>query len=207
MEKNMGRIAILLLLILTLLGGAAVWFDFLGVIDIKTTLAPVYRIPIVARLTGARARTQEPLPADAFLDIDAERLAVRLEALELRESEMDNQEAAMTARRMELEQVAAELEERQKMLDEQERSLAAAREAVTARDRNVDQIARYLNGMPPDAAVGILNAMQDQDAIDVIRKVEEIAQAAGTASIVSYWFSLMDSARAAELQRKMAARP
>jgi flagellar protein FlbB len=49
--------------------------------------------------------------------------------------------------------------------------------------------------------------MDDQDAIDVFRKTEEIAQAEGTSSIVSYWLSLMPSERAAELQRKRAGRP
>jgi flagellar protein FlbB len=55
--------------------------------------------------------------------------------------------------------------------------------------------------------VGIISAMDDQDVIDVLRKTEEIAQAEGTSSIVSYWLSLMDPKRAADLQRKMASRP
>jgi flagellar protein FlbB len=61
--------------------------------------------------------------------------------------------------------------------------------------------------MPPQNAVGILAALDDQDAIDVLRKTEEIARAEGTTSVVAYWLSLMDPARAAELQRKMAGRP
>jgi flagellar protein FlbB len=61
--------------------------------------------------------------------------------------------------------------------------------------------------MPPASAVEIINRMNDQDAIDVLRKTEEIAQAEGTASIVSFWLSLMPPDRAAELQRKMAGRP
>jgi flagellar protein FlbB len=207
MAKMLGRVVVLVLLILILLAGAAVWFDYLGVIDIKTPLAAIYRIPFVARITGVQPRSQEPLPPDAFLDLDAERLAVRLEALDLRSREMDNQETAITSRRAELEQMAAELEERQKMLDERELSLEARQNEAESYDRNIDQLARYLNGMPPGDAVGILNQTEDQKAIDIIRKVEEIALADGTTSIVSYWFSLMDPVRAAELQRKMAARP
>jgi flagellar protein FlbB len=207
MAKIWGRVIVLILLIFILLAGSAIWFDFLGVIDIKTPLAGIYRIPFVARITGIQPRLQEPLPPDAFLDLDAERLAVRLEALDLRSSEMDNQETAIVARQAELEQMAAELEERQRMLDERETSLEARQNEAESYDRNIDQLARYLNGMPPVDAVGILNQTEDQKAIDIIRKVEEIAQASGTASIVSYWFSLMEPARAAELQRKMASRP
>jgi flagellar protein FlbB len=207
MAKIWGRVTVLVLLIIILLAGAAIWFDYLGVIDIKTSLAWVYRIPFVARITGIEARTQEPLSPDAFLNLDAERLAVRLESLDLRSAELDNQEAANAARQAEIEQWAAEIEERQRMLDEAEQSLEARRNETDSYDGNVDRIARNLSSMPPVAAVGILNQMEDQFAIDIIRKVEEIAQAAGTVSIVSYWFSLMQPARAAELQRKMASRP
>jgi flagellar protein FlbB len=207
MAKIWGRVIVLVLLIIILLAGAAIWFDYLGVIDIKTTLAWVYRIPFVERITGVQARSQEPLSPDAYLNLDAERLAVRLEALDLRSSEMNNQETVIAARQAELEQMAAELEERQRMLDEQEQSLQTRQAEAGSYDRNVDQIAQFLTGMPPLDAVGILNETDDQYAIDLIRKVEEIAQAAGTASPVSYWFSLMVPVRAAELQRKMAVSP
>jgi flagellar protein FlbB len=49
--------------------------------------------------------------------------------------------------------------------------------------------------------------MNDQDAIDVLRMTETIAQAEGTTSVVAYWLSLMPPERAAELQRKMTGRP
>jgi flagellar protein FlbB len=207
MAKIWGRVVVLILLIFILLAGAAIWFDYLGVIDIKTTFAWIYRIPFVTKITGVQPRSQEPLPSNAFLDLDQERIEVRLEALELRSDEMDNRESTIAAREAELEQISAELEERQRMLDEREQSMGARQSETESYDRNIDQVARFLNSMPPAAAVGILNETEDQKAIDIIRKVEEIAQASGTASIVSYWFSLMEPARAAELQRKMASRP
>jgi flagellar protein FlbB len=107
----------------------------------------------------------------------------------------------------EIEQMAQDLVDRQKALDERENSFNAMTEDADIRSRNIEQNARYLTGMPPDNAVAIIAAMSDQDAIDVFRKTEEIAQAEGTTSIVSYWLSLMPSDRAAELQRKMAGRP
>jgi flagellar protein FlbB len=195
------------LLIVILLAGGLVWFDYLGVIDIKTTLAPVYRIPFVQRITGVDPRSQEPIDPSAFLNLDEERLAVRLEALSLRESEIDNLELDITSRQGEIEQMAAELEERQRSLDEREQSMNALSEAANSRDAAVTQTALYLNGMPPAAAVNILNEMGDQDAIEVLRKVEEIARAQGATSLVSFWFSQMPAARVAELQRKMASRP
>jgi flagellar protein FlbB len=121
--------------------------------------------------------------------------------------EMDTRQRDLDNRFGEIVQMAQELEEIQNALDERENSLRASRLDAENRDRNVEQNARYLTGMPPQNAVGIIAALDDQDAIDVIRKTEEIARAEGTASIVSFWFSLMDPARAAELQRKMAGRP
>jgi flagellar protein FlbB len=199
-----GRTIVLLLLIAILAGGGIIWFDYLNIIDAKTILAPVYnRLPFL----GKPGRSQPAETPEEFLNLDAERLAVRLEALELRGMEMDTRQRDLDSRYGEIEQMAQELEDRQKSLDERENSLTAQAADAENKDRNVEQQARYLNGMPPERAVGIINAMDDQLAIDVLRKTEEIAQAEGTTSIVSYWMSLMDSKRAAELQRKMAGRP
>ncbi|GHV91515.1 flagellar protein FlbB [Spirochaetia bacterium] len=197
----MGRVIVLIVLILVLAGGGIVWFDYLNVIDAKTVLAPVYR------LIGREGRTRTEIPVDEPLSLDAERLALRLEAIELQNRELDNERQQIQSRYGEIEQMAQELEERQKALDERENSFNALVRETETKDRNVDQNARYLTGMNPDQAVGILAAMDDQDVIDVFRKTEEIAQAEGAASLVSVWLSRLPPARAAELQRKMAGRP
>ncbi|MCL2175754.1 MAG: flagellar protein FlbB [Treponema sp.] len=200
----LGRAIVLLLLIGILSVGAVIWFDFLNVIDAKTVLAPIYKyIPFIP----GEGRSQPKIADDELINLDAERLAIRLEALELRNMELDTQQRDLDNRYGEIAQMAQELEERQNALDERENSLSAQRLDAENKDRNVEQNARYLTGMPPVNAVNILAALDDQDAIDIIRKTEEIARAEGTASIVSFWFSLMDPKRAAELQRKMSGRP
>ncbi|GHV69941.1 flagellar protein FlbB [Spirochaetia bacterium] len=196
-----GRIIVLLLLILVLAVGGVVWFDYLNIIDAKTVLAPVYR------LIGREGRTQDKTPDEEILSLDAERLAMRLEALDLRNLELDQMEQDIQNRRGEIEQMAQELEDRQKAVEEQENSLRARVTDAEIINRNVEQSARYLTSMPPDAAVGIISAMDDQLIINVFRKTEEIAQQEGNASLVSVWMSRLDPARAAELQRKMVARP
>jgi flagellar protein FlbB len=192
---------LLLLLIVILAGGGLVWFDYLNVIDAKAILTPVYR------LIGLGGRSQPAASGDEPLSLDAERLAVRLEALDLRNMEMEQKEQELNSRQDQIEQMAQELEERQKALDERENSFNQQIEDADIRARSVEQNARYLTGMPPANAVEIINRMNDQDAIDVLRKTEEIARAEETTSIVSYWLSLMPPERAAELQRKMALRP
>jgi flagellar protein FlbB len=199
--RILGRVIVLLILIVALAGAGLVWFDYLNVFDAKAVLSPIYR------RIGLEPRSQGAQGEDEILSLDAERLAVRLEAQELRSMELDQREADILTRQGEIEQMAGELEERQKALDERENSINAQREDAENKQKNVEQYARYLNGMPPERAVGIITAMNDQDAIDVLRMTETIAQTEGTTSIVAYWLSLMPPERAAELQRKMTGRP
>ncbi|MDR1837833.1 MAG: flagellar protein FlbB [Treponema sp.] len=199
-----GRAIILLLLIIVLAVGGIIWFDFLNVIDAKSVLAPVYKyIPFISG-EGRSQPSQEP---DDLINLDAERLAIRLIALDLQEQELGLQKRDFDTRYGEIERMAQELEIREKALEDWQNTLNAQVAFAEDMNRNVEQNARYLTGMPPQNAVNIIAALDDQDAIDVLRKTEEIAQAEGTTSVVAYWFSLMDPVRAAELQRKMAGRP
>ncbi|MDR2470752.1 MAG: flagellar protein FlbB [Treponema sp.] len=199
-----GRIIVLLILILVLAGGGLVWFDYLNVIDAKTALAPVLR------LVGREPRTSGELGPDDFINLDAERLAVILEAQSLRELDMDRREEEIAAKDAEVNQKAQDLEERQKALEDQEKSINEARENAENVSRNVEGISQSLTNMPPERAVAIITEMNDQLAISVLRKTEELAQQNGTASLVPTWLMLMaatreGAAKAAELQRKMAA--
>jgi flagellar protein FlbB len=200
-----GRSLVILLLIIILSVGGIFWFDYLNVIDAKDLLAPIYKyIPFIP----GEGRTQSKIqPEEIPLNLDAERLAIRLEALDLRSMEMDMRQNEMDAKYGEIINMAQEIELRQKALEEWEITLKAMTADAENKDRNVEQFARYLTGMPPASAVGIIEMMDDQSAIDILRKTEEIAQSEGTRSIVAFWLSQMDSAKAAELERKMAGRP
>jgi len=200
----LGRSIVLLLLIAILVAGGIIWFDYLNIIDAKTVLAPFYKyIPFLP----GEGRTQPKTAEGEIINLDAERLAIRLEALEFEKMELAVFKQDLDTRSGEIEQMDQVLKEREKAVEDQEKSLTEQSADAENKDRNVEQNARYLTGMPPRNAVGILAALDDQDAIDVLRKTEEIARAEGTTSVVAYWFSLMEPARAAELQRKMAGRP
>jgi flagellar protein FlbB len=202
----------MIFLILILVSGGLIWFDYLNVIDAKNVTGPIFDflrpLPFIGRLMPSGAgRTQPLFPDEEIFNLDAERFAVRMEALELRNMEIDKQELDMRSRMGQIEQMAQELEERQKALDERENSFNALLSDAEIKDRTVEQNAINLTSMPPQRAVGILAAMDDQDVIDVLRKTDELAQASGSQSIVPYWLSLMDSQRAAEISRKMVSRP
>ncbi|MCL2609323.1 MAG: flagellar protein FlbB [Treponema sp.] len=196
-----GKILALLLLILVLVVGGIFWFDYLNVIDAKTLLAPVYR------LAGLQPRAQSLLAGDEPLSLDAERYRTLLSALDLRRAELDTREQDIDLRMIQVEQMVQEIEARQRMLDDRENSLRALAADAENRDKNVEQNARYLSGMPPANAVGIIAGLPDQLVIDVFRMTERIAREEGALSLVSVWLSLMDPARAADIQRRMAASP
>jgi flagellar protein FlbB len=197
----LGRVIVLLLLIIILAAGGIVWFDYLNIIDAKTLMAPALQ------LVGLAPRSQPEIPEDALISLDAERLAVRIEALELRNLELDQREETIASEEGRILQMSQELEDRQKALDDRENSIIIKEQETDARNANIEAIARNLIGMPPENAVAILAQTNDQDAIDILRMTEAISASEGTASIVPYWMSLLPPEQAAELQRKMAGKP
>lgn len=198
---TIGRVFVLLILILVLATGGILWFDYLGILQSRHIFAPVYS------LFGLNPRTGvSTLPVDDG-DLDADRIAKRLQAIELRSQELDLREEGLVRKENELLQVSQELDDRLSSVEERERTFTETIRQKEEREANIDQIARYVNGMPPKNAVENLLAMDDQDVIDILRTVESIAAAEGKTSSVAYWFSLMPASRAAEIQRKMANKP
>lgn len=194
------RILVLILLILILVFGGLLWFDYLGVLKVKQVFAPALN------LVGIAPQTKLPQADDPLL-LDRERLRVQQESLDLRQEELDKTEQELGIRETELTQKLEQLAEREQAITDREKSLNELQKQFENKSANLEQNAKYLVGMPPKNAVDILLKMEDQDIIDLLRVVEQLAQAAGEDSIVSYWLSLMPSDRAATIQRKMAKKP
>ena len=200
----LGKSLLLIILIIILVLGGLLWFDFLGIIHAKKIFAPVYR------LFGLAPQTSEIISNPDSLvqaDLDNDRFRKRLEALDIRTEELDKRESDLVTAENSNSQMAQELEDRRNSLDEQEKTLNSRLKKYDDRSANIEQIVADLNGMQPVKAVGILNEMDDQDVIDVLRKATEVAQRNGSASLVAYWLSLMPAERAAVIERKMANKP
>jgi flagellar protein FlbB len=201
--KGIGKTIVLIFLILILMLAGLMWFDYLGVIQAKKVFAPVYKLFGLSPQISTTATVSKPLVAD----LDDDRFVKRLESLDIRTEELDKRETAVTETESKNEEVAKELEDRKNSQDEREKTFNNTVKKYDDREVNIAQIATNLTSMQPKKAVDILVAMDDQDVIDVLRKVEEQAQASKTASMVSYWLTLMPADRAAEIQRKMANKP
>ena len=201
--KNFGKSFVLILIILILISGGLLWFDYLGIIHVKSVFSPVYKLLGKEPQTSVTSTQSDPLTAN----LDEDRLNKQLQAIDIRMEELDKRESDLEASEKQNAQVAAELTEREKNQEEREKTFNLTVKKYDDKEVNIEQIANNLNGMRPEAAVGILVAMDDQIVIDVLRKVEEMAAENGTMSMGSYWLSLMPSDRAAEIQRKMLSKP
>ncbi|OQY34541.1 MAG: hypothetical protein B6241_04535 [Spirochaetaceae bacterium 4572_59] len=199
-SAGIAKIFFLIILIIVLIIGGLLWVDFLGLIESRDTLAPILRM---VHLDVPEAVEQ---PDDLFL-LDKERLAKQIEALDLREADLQSRDENISLAEAKLKELAIQLEEHQKSLDEKEKSLNEALKMYDNKRANLEQNAKYLEGMEPGKAVSIMDKMQYTELVDVLRTSEGLSKESGKASLVAFWLSLMDPERAAKIQSMMALKP
>ena len=201
--KGVGKSIVLIIIIVILVLGGLLWFDWLGLINVGFVRKGVSKILKKDVQTTDVSTLNKPVTEN----IDENRLAKQREALEILIEEQDKRESDLSEREKQSEQIAAELMERERNLEEREKTFEQTVTRYDEKTSNISQIGEYLNGMRPEHAVSILNEMEIQNVIDVLRKVEETAKAEEKTSMVSYWLSLMPPDRAAEIKRKMITKP
>ncbi len=195
------KIVFLSILILALIIGGLVWVDFLGLIDFKTQLSPL------TSLIGLNREAIEDKPFSPTL-LDDERLAKERQAVAVERRELEQRLADLELKEAQLSQMESEIAEREKSVEERQNSLNEAVSQYDNRVANLEQSARYLMGMPPQDAVAIMDQYEIKDLVDLLRTSERLSQAAGEASLVAYWLSLMsDRGRAAQIQRLLVIKP
>ncbi|MFW5745116.1 MAG: periplasmic-type flagellar collar protein FlbB [Spirochaetota bacterium] len=195
------RIFGLTLLVLVLALGGALWFDFLGLIDVTSLFSPALR------WVGLEPR-EEPVAADdSELLLEDERIAKREEALAILSDELDGRAEALDEREAELEALAEQLQEREAALADRENSVNEALRRVENQRAALVKLSTYLTNMPPEDAVDIMVEYRDSTLIDVLLVTDELAEEAGQGSIVPRWLSLMPSDRAATIGEKIETLP
>lgn len=202
-KGSVGKTIVLLILIIILVLGGLIWFDYLGVIRAKKVFALVYSAFGLAPQTSETATKSNPFSGD----LDDDRFAKRIEALDVRTQELDKREEDISKVETQNEAIAKELEERKISQDEREKTFNNQLKKTEDRDANITQISKYLSAMPPKTAVDQLVSMDDQDVIDIFRKTDELAEISRTTSMTSVWLMNMPADRAAVVQRKMANKP
>jgi flagellar protein FlbB len=194
------RIFVLVLLLVVLIGGGLLWFDYLGLIDVRSALSPVLRA------VGLEAPEQLP-DTESRLVLDQARLEKREAALEEREAALEQRTQELQSLEQELEAQQQELAAQEQELEDRENSFNQRVEQFENRRAVLEQNARALTSMRPQDAVEILQGYDDQLLIDTLRVAEELAQEQDQLSIVPVWLSQLPADRAAEIQRKMTLKP
>ena len=192
---NVFRVFLMFIIVLLLSFGGLFWFDFLGIIDARVVLSPI------RNLVGLNVQPTVSEIEDPLL-LERERLASREAALSKLREEVKLKEESLSARETELEQEIATIKEKEKSMAEREKLFNESRLGYENRRVKLEKTADYLEGMPPDNAVGILLEMEDYDIIELFVIAEQLAEQKGSTSLVSFWLSKMPVARAADLQRK-----
>ncbi len=194
------RIIVLVLALIALVFSGFIWFDFLGLIDVRDTFAPVLGF------IGIRTRTRLEEPAAPDL-LDQQRLAQQWEALTLEAEELQEERERLDMWEAEVTQMMDTVREREAMLEEREKSFNARLEEYENRSTNLRRVSELFSGMPPQEAVTRLVEMDDQDVIDILRMTDAIAAEQGVSSISAYWLQLMPADRSAAIQEKMIEKP
>ncbi|MDC7126784.1 MAG: flagellar protein FlbB [Spirochaetales bacterium] len=196
----------LILVILILIAGGLVWFDYLGLVDVKELATPI--VSKIAPRLGIEAELPEQIENVEDMNLlEIERLNKRQKALDLREAELDLRESEIESKENEINQMMTALDEKEEAYKEKEKSFNDRQKAYDNRNTNLRQTAAYFSGMAPAAAVAMFLEMDDQDIIDIMRAHQAISDENGTSSMVAYWLSLMPADRAATLNRKMLKKP
>ncbi|MDA3948776.1 MAG: flagellar protein FlbB [Spirochaeta sp.] len=194
------QIILLIFLLLGLIAGGLIWFDYLGLVDVKDRFAPVLGA------VGVDERSQTPDPDDVML-MDRLRLEKLQEAIAIREAELEQARDGLSDERLTIEQEQQELQQRLEEVEEREVSLNERLQRYENRRAVLEQNSRDLTSMRPDDAVEILAGYDDQLLIDTLRVTEELARQAGEVSLVSVWLSRLPAERASDIQRKMTLKP
>ncbi len=194
LKVNVVKIIFLSILVLALLLGVLVWFNILGFIRLDNFRDYV--------LFGKKQPIETLVQSgDPLLDL---RNANNQNTIQQNLDELTQKEAELVLRQQELDALSLELDQKQADLSSKEEMLLNKEQKYNDKELNLRQNAKYLEGMQPQKAVDILNDLDDLEAVDVLRTAETLAQEEGRASLVAFWLSLMDSARAARIQSIMA---
>ena len=83
-KKSLGKSIVLLLIILILIIGGLLWFDYLGVVQVKSMFAPVYKMLGKEPQSSVTATQTAPLSAN----LDEDRLRKQKEANDIFKEEL-----------------------------------------------------------------------------------------------------------------------
>jgi flagellar protein FlbB len=170
------------------------WLDYIGLYDLKSQ--------IFSKIKGEEqsvllADGDEPsLVLQEEFEKNKERFLERVEELNKREVLLIESEKSLEAEKEKLEEMKKGLElEKKKFSDEKKK--------YSGYLKNIKNLAKKIEGMPPEESVKIMINWEDPLIIDVLREMDLIAEESGKASITSYLITLMPKEKASRIMYLM----
>lgn len=199
MLKRILGIFTLIVTIFVLLAGLIYWLELINVIPSKL---------LVNFITGMfnRNETVELENVSDILLLEKIRLEKQYEALRQEREKLEEYEQALLVREEEIEKNEETIRIKEEELNARELSLNLREKTIENKDERIRYNVISLLNMPPASAVEIMMGYDDQQLIDTLIMADKIAEENQTVSSVPYWFSLMDSERASEIQKKILYR-
>ncbi len=190
------KVAILLLINIAIAGSTLYFLDYMRVINV---------LSITNQLT--KKDVSAPLRVEDTLLLEKEELNKKWELLTIKELELSNQDQSILASNLDLATEKTKLQdEREAFLNEQILVDLEKQEQNTY-DIKITDVATQISGMPPQTAAELLNLQDDLQVVDVFKKMDQIAVAAGQASTVPFLLTLIEREKAARIQTLMLVSP
>lgn len=187
------RILILLFGNLALITIAIMIFDTLGIIDYRSF---VYEnIPFATQLLEQKLEDPSLIEKENLLRYKQE-LDYLKKILDNRQKNIEEKEKEILAKETELQQKLAMVEEMRISLERQQKIFKDYDEKIT-------KVANYIGSLPPDDAARILENMDDNMIVDVLLKMDRIAEREGRLSISSFLLSKLPPDRAARITERI----
>ena len=196
-----GKSILLVLLIVALIIGGIIWFDFLGIIDKGDSMDFLTK-----RIGLSSPEVVEDDTENIYL-LDAVRLVKESQAIERREIALKSREEEILLNEAKNRQIAEELEEKEASIIDKENSLTEALSRYNDEQENLATTVRYLADLPPQSVVSIMENYPILKIVDTLRKEDEIAQTNSRVSNSSTWLLFMEPKMAADVQDMMIKKP
>ncbi len=186
------KVAVLLIVNIIIASSVLYFLDFMKIINFNTIFNE-----ITGKEITAPARVEDPLL------LEKEELNKKWELLTIKELELSNIDQILIESNLTLQTEQQQLQNDREAFINEQTLVALQKEEQNTYDIKVADVATQIAGMPPQTAAELLDLQDDLQVVDVFKKMDEIAAAAGQASTVAFLLTLMDRDKAARVQTLM----
>ncbi|MCS7205632.1 MAG: hypothetical protein NZ853_08035 [Leptospiraceae bacterium] len=150
---------------------------------------------------------KEPPPVDQtqanFLLIEKEQLEKEKEILQEEKVKLEELKLQLEEKQKSLTEKEKELESEKENIEKQKQKLQEIENARKEKNRLIENMARRLNAMPPQAVIDMIQGWNNLDIVEVFLRMEELAEEEGTPSIVPFLLSQLPPERASIISSLM----